>query len=91
MTVSHGEHRVTFFAIDPHDPTGKQITLGRGNPDDERSLASDAFASVDTTEPTLHQGVLENLSVAANGQEITRANAAQILGDALELARNPRV
>ena len=81
------EKLVTYFAIDPHDPTGQALVLGRGNPDDPDSLASESFASVDTTDATFATAVSESITTASEGEPITRGNAAQILSKAFQLAR----
>jgi hypothetical protein len=86
--MTEQEKLVTYFAIDPHDPTGQALVLGRGNPDDPDSLASEAFASVDTTNATFATAVTESINVAAEGEPITRENAAQVLGRAFQLARD---
>ena len=78
--------KVTYFAIDPFDPNQQEIVLGRGDPDSGDSLAHVAFASVDTTDPALHGEIVSHLTTAAEGQTITRANAAEVLSRSLHLA-----
>lgn len=77
---------VTYFANDPYDPSGEGVVLGRGNPDDPDSLASKAFASVDVPNSGLGDAVVANIDRASQGHEVTRENAAQVLGEALRLA-----
>jgi hypothetical protein len=79
----------TYFApalMPDGSDSSTEVEFGRGNVNKHTSNVHNAFARVPTPEVSQHLGILENLTEAAGGEPITRKNAAQVLGRAVELA-----